>query len=76
VPSWYTVVAPARTPRPVADRLRGELKRIADHADFREQLARQAIDARTLAPGEWSAFIKAELAKWGEVVMSVGIKPD
>jgi len=76
VPSWYTVVAPARTPRAVADRLRGELKRIADHADFREQIERQAIEARTLAPGEWHAFIRAELDKWGKVVRSVGIKPD
>jgi tripartite-type tricarboxylate transporter receptor subunit TctC len=76
VPSWYTVVAPARTPRMVADRLRGELRRIADHADFREQVGRQAIEARTLAPGEWSVFIRTELDKWGKVVRSVGIKPD
>jgi len=76
VPSWYTVGAPAGTPRAVADRLRGELKRIADNTDFREQLGRQAIDARTLAPGEWPAFIRAELDKWGKVVRAVGIKPD
>jgi tripartite-type tricarboxylate transporter receptor subunit TctC len=76
VPSWYTVAAPARTPRAVADRLRGELKRIADHAEFREQIGRQAIEARTLAAGEWPVFIRAELDKWGKVVRSVGIKPD
>jgi tripartite-type tricarboxylate transporter receptor subunit TctC len=76
VPSWYTVVAPARAPRAVADRLRAELKRIADHAEFREQIGRQAIEARTLAPGEWPVFIRAELDKWGKVVRSVGIKAD
>ena len=76
VPSWYTVVAPARTPRVVADRLRGELRRIAEHADFREQIGRQAIEARTLAAGEWTHFIRGELDKWGKVVRSVGIKPD
>jgi tripartite-type tricarboxylate transporter receptor subunit TctC len=76
VPSWYTVVAPARTPRAVADRLRGELGRIAANPDFREQIGRQAIEARTLAPGEWPTFIRAELDKWGKVVRSVGIKPD
>lgn len=76
VPSWYTVLAPAGTPRAVADRLRGELKRIAVNADFREQLGRQAIEARTLAPGEWPAFIRAELDKWGRVVRAVGIRPD
>ena len=76
VPSWYTVVAPARTPRAVADRLRGELRHVAGNADFREQIGRQAIEARTLAPGEWPAFIRAELGKWGKVVRAVGIKPD
>ena len=76
VPSWYTVVAPAGTPRAVADRLRGELKRIAASPDFREQLGRQAIEARTLAPGEWPAFIRAELDKWGKVVRAVGIRPE
>jgi len=76
VPSWYTVVAPARTPRGVADRVREELRRIADHAEFREQIGRQAIEARTLAPGEWPVFIRAELDKWGKVVRTVGIKPE
>jgi len=44
--------------------------------EFREQLARQAIDVRTLAPGEFGGFLKAELAKWGKVVRAVGIKPE
>ena len=56
VPSWYTLVVPARTSRDVLDRLRGDLKRIAANAEFREQLARQAIDIRALAPGEFPAF--------------------
>jgi len=76
VPSWYTLVVPARTPRGAADRLRGELKRIAANAEFREQIGRQAIEARSLAPNEWTAFIKAELDKWGKVVRTVGIRPE
>jgi len=76
VPSWYTLVVPARTPRDVADRLRGNLKRIGAMRDFREQLARQAFETRQLAPGEFSAFLRTELAKWGEVVRAVGIRPE
>ncbi len=76
VPSWYILVVPARTPRDVADRLRAELRRIAGIADFREQLARQAFETRNLAPGEFSAFLKAELEKWGKVVRTVGIKSE
>ena len=76
VPSWYVLVVPAATPRPIAERLRADLRRIAANADFRDQLARQAFETRNLAPGEFSAFLKAELEKWGKVARAVGIKPD
>ena len=74
VPSWYTLIVPARTSRDVLDQLRGELKRIAANPEFREQLARQAIDIRPLAAGEFPAFLKAEIAKWGKVVRTIGLK--
>jgi len=44
--------------------------------EFRERLARQAIDVRSLAPGEFSAFLRTEIEKWGKVVRTVGTKPD
>jgi len=76
VPSWYTLVVPARSPRDAIGKLRAGLKEIVSEADFREQLARQAIDVRSLAPGEFSAFLRTEIEKWGKVVRTVGIKPD
>jgi len=76
VPSWYTLLAPARTPRDSADRLRAELRRIASAADFREQLARQAIEVRMLAPDEYAGFLRAEIEKWGKVVRSKGLKAE
>jgi tripartite-type tricarboxylate transporter receptor subunit TctC len=76
VPSWYTLLAPARTPRDAADKLRAELKRIASAADFREQLARQAIEVRMLAPDEYAGFLRAEIEKWGKVVRSKGLKAE
>jgi len=76
VPSWYTLLVPARTPRDAADKLRTELKRIASATDFREQLARQAIEVHMLAPNEYVGFLKAEIEKWGRVVRSNGLKAD
>lgn len=76
VPSWYTLVVPGRTPRQVTDRLSAELRRIATIPDFREQLTRQAIEVRNIAPGEFTAFLKDEIVKWGKVVHAVGIKPE
>ena len=75
VPSWYTLIVPARTPRDVLDRLRATLKRIASEAEFREQLARQAFEVRALAAGEFPDFLRAEIGKWRKVVRMVGLKP-
>jgi tripartite-type tricarboxylate transporter receptor subunit TctC len=76
VPSWYTLLLPARTPLDVAERLRAELRRVAGNREFVEQLARQAIDVQTLAPGEYARFLKAEIDKWATVVRTNGIRID
>jgi tripartite-type tricarboxylate transporter receptor subunit TctC len=76
VPSWYALVLPAATPRPALERLRADMRRVEASPEFRQQIAKQAISARPLKPGEWDRFIRDELAKWGKVVRSVGIKAD
>jgi len=76
VPSWYALVLPAATPRPALERLRAEMRRVEANPEFRQQIEKQAISARQLKPGEWDRFIRDDLAKWGKVVKSVGIKAD
>jgi tripartite-type tricarboxylate transporter receptor subunit TctC len=76
VPSWYALVLPAATPKPALARLRAEMRRVEANPEFRQQIEKQAISARQLQPGEWDRFIRDELAKWGKVVKTVGIKPD
>jgi len=76
VPSWYTVLVPARTPRDVAERLRAELKRVAANAEFTDQLARQAIEVQILTTGEYTEFLNAEIEKWGRVVRINGLKAE
>ena len=76
VPSWYTLLLPARTPPEIAERLRTELKRIASNSEFASQLARQAIDVKMLAPGVYTGFLKAELIKWAGIVRANGLKPE
>ena len=76
VPSWYTLLVPARTPAEPVRRLRADLERVAAKPAFREQLARQAIDVRTIGPNEYAAFLRKELEKWRGVVRRNGIKAD
>ena len=74
--SWYTVLAPSRTPRPIVDTLSGELTRILALTDVRDQLSRQAIETQPMSAAEFTRFLQAEIAKWGKVVRAAGIKAE
>ena len=74
--SWYTLLAPAATPRGVTDKLTRELTRIIGMAEVREQLARQALEAEPMTHADFTRFLKNEIAKWGKVARAAGIKPE
>jgi len=76
VPSWYTLLLPAHTPDDIAERLRGELKRLVANPEFTGQVARQALEVQVLAPGQYSAFLKSEIDKWASVVRKNGIRAE
>jgi tripartite-type tricarboxylate transporter receptor subunit TctC len=76
VPSWYTLMAPARTPREAVARLRAEVRRVVAIADFRDALARQAIDVQPMSQEEFSAFQRADLEKYARIVKAARIRLD
>jgi tripartite-type tricarboxylate transporter receptor subunit TctC len=76
VTTWYGVLAPAGTPRPIVARLNAELVKIMHAPDTRERLAAMATDPRTSTPEEFAAYLKQEIAKWGEVVRKANLKAD
>jgi tripartite-type tricarboxylate transporter receptor subunit TctC len=73
--SWYGVFVPARTPRPIVEKLSGEVARIIRAPDMRERLVADGADPAGTSPEEFAAYIKRELARWGKVVREAGIKP-
>jgi tripartite-type tricarboxylate transporter receptor subunit TctC len=70
--AWFGVLAPARTPKPAIARLSTEIQAIVREAGFRAKLAEQGADPVGNTPEEFEAFIRAEIAKWGEVVRKSG----
>lgn len=73
---WFGVVAPARTPKAVLDRLSAEILRIMDTKSHRERLLANDFDPLPMTSSEFGAFIRSETEKWGKVVRASGIKPD
>jgi len=76
VTTWYGVLAPAGTPRPIVTRLNAELVKIMHAPELKDRLATLATDPQTSTPEEFAAYIKQEIAKWGEVVRKAGLKAE
>jgi tripartite-type tricarboxylate transporter receptor subunit TctC len=72
--NWYGIVAPAKTPRPVIERLNSELVKVLNSPGLRELYSNQGIEAIPSTPAEFSAYIRSEIAKWSKVVKAAGIK--
>jgi tripartite-type tricarboxylate transporter receptor subunit TctC len=76
VTTWYGILAPAGTPRPIITRLNAEFVKIMRTPEVKERLATMATDPLTSTPEEFGAYIQAEIAKWGDVVRKAGLRAD
>jgi len=76
VSTFYGVSAPAKTPRPIVDRLHAELVRVLNAPDVRERLQGLGADPVGNTPEQYTAFMQNEIAKWGKVIKAAGIKGD
>ncbi len=72
--SWYGVLAPAGTPRPIIDRLNKEIRALLNDPVVKEQLAPQAMVLTPSTPEEFASFLRADVAKWARVVQESGVK--
>lgn len=73
VSSWNGLLAPARTPKPIIDKLHQELVKIVAMPDIRERFAAQAADPVGSSPAEFRAYIEREIKRWGEVARAANI---
>jgi tripartite-type tricarboxylate transporter receptor subunit TctC len=74
VGSWYGFHAPAGTPKPIIDKLHAEMAKAMKTPELRERFAGVGADTIANTPAQFSAFIDAELKKWGQVIRTAGVK--
>lgn len=72
-PSWYSIVAPAATPREAVARLHGEIVALTSQRDYREPMEKRELEPTTTTAEEFAAFLKAEHDKWGKIIRSLKI---
>jgi len=74
--SWQGVFAPAATPQPIVDRLGREIAAIVAQPDVQAKLRNMGVEPDGRGPAAFSAFQKAEIAKWGKVIKDSGIQAE
>jgi tripartite-type tricarboxylate transporter receptor subunit TctC len=73
---WFSVVAPAGTPRPIIDRLNQLLMAFINRPETQDKMNALAITPWTSTPDELARFIPVEIKKWAQVVKDAGITPE
>jgi tripartite-type tricarboxylate transporter receptor subunit TctC len=71
--SWYGIVVPARTSRPVIDRLSREIVAATRSPEISGRLTSEAVIAIGSSPEEFDAHIRRELARWAKVISQAKI---
>jgi tripartite-type tricarboxylate transporter receptor subunit TctC len=75
--NWFAIMAPAKTPKIVIDKLYGALVQAANAADTKEQFRAQGVEASVHpSPEAFTAFVRDELGRWEKVAKESGARAD
>ena len=74
VTAFYGLSAPAKTPKPILDRLHAETVKAINSPDVREKLQGLGAEPVGNTPEQYAAFMQNEIAKWTKVIRAAGIK--
>jgi len=70
--NWYGMVAPARTPPAVIARLNAAMRETLADPAIATLLRQQGLEPAASSPEEFTAFMRAETGKWGQVMRAAG----
>ncbi|MDB5804226.1 MAG: transporter [Betaproteobacteria bacterium] len=65
---WYAVLAPARTPKPIIERLNAELVKVVQSPEVQAQLQNEGSEAVGSTPEELGQTMKSEVTKWAAAI--------
>ena len=73
---WLGLMAPARTPRPVLEKLNAEVNKIISSPEVKEAWAKQGAFPMGMSIEGFDKFLRAEVVKWAKAVKASGAKAD
>jgi tripartite-type tricarboxylate transporter receptor subunit TctC len=72
--AWMGMIAPARTPQSIIDKLHREVVEILKASDIREKLAAQLMEPIGNTPAEFKAKMEADVVRWAPVIKAANIR--
>ena len=73
-PIWLGLMVPAKTPKPIIEKLNAEVVKVLQAADIKENWAKQGAAPMPMKPDEFDRFLRADIEKWGKLVKATGMK--
>jgi tripartite-type tricarboxylate transporter receptor subunit TctC len=72
--SWFGLLAPAATPKPVVDRLAAEMRKVVADPGFRARMAEQGLEVVGDSPDDMLAVMRSDTEKWAALIKATGIR--
>jgi tripartite-type tricarboxylate transporter receptor subunit TctC len=72
---WLALLAPAKTPRAIVDKVNAEVQRALGAADVKERLAKLGTEPLAMTPAQSDAFIAREYKELGKIMLDSGATP-
>jgi len=72
--AWYGLLAPARTPRAIVDKVNAAVSRALELPDVKQRMADVGFEIVGGSPDDFAKLIRAEIPRWNKVVKEAGIR--
>ena len=76
VTQWHGLIAPKGLPKPILERINGDLNKIVQSKEMQERLAGDGVTAAGGTPEQFAALIKNEIGVWQNVARKAGVKSE
>ena len=76
VDGWYAMLAPARTPKPIVNRIYSDVAEILKMPDVAARIEAAGFEVSGITPAEFAQYIERELRKWSAVIREAGIRAE
>jgi tripartite-type tricarboxylate transporter receptor subunit TctC len=72
--TWFAIFAPAKTPVEVLDRLNADINKALAAKPVTERFESLSLEAQRLDRTAMRSYVESEVAKWGKLIKSIGVK--